>query len=246
MATQFNIMNLTGEARTGLEFLRGLPQQLGEILEQTRLQTVQVGLDRSLSLGGKTNRTNEITSRAMAQVDQLEQRAQAYKATLETWIAKRLGKPQGDPQAELLHEIRLDKAWRRAVRILDAVQDKPALVRMAFDLVDAAVKEADGVTIEALDAELPAYFKARNMTTPPELAKQIMAARVVHASPEVRQALALQAELAEGFPRLTLAFREVKRALQTQATIAVLPGWSSTERVALDLPKPEPAGLVGS
>jgi hypothetical protein len=108
MAT-FNIANLTGETRQALEALRNMPVQLGEILEKARLEAIQIGLDTSLSLAGKNERYNQAASRFMAQVDKLQAAALAFEADLERWIASKLRQPQGDPNVELLYEIRTDK-----------------------------------------------------------------------------------------------------------------------------------------
>jgi hypothetical protein len=235
-----NSLSLEGEVRTALETLRSMPVQLGELIERSRIETIQVGLDQSLSLAGKNEKYNQSAAKFMAQVDRMEQQAQLYKETLERWIAAKFGKPQGDPAAELLHEIRLDKAWRRLVKIFDSVQERGALIRTLTDVISEAVKNDDRTVLDALDEELPAYFQARNMTIPPTLTEQIRAARIAHANPEERQALALREELETGFPRLAAAFGEVKRAIQNKATVAILPGWDSTERITLDLPS-EPA-----
>jgi len=241
--TTFNIANLTGEDRQALEALRNMPVQLGEILEKARLEVIHIGLDTSLSLAGKNERYDQSARRFMAQVDQMEQAAQAYKADLERWIASKLRQPQGDPNVELLYEIRTDKAWRRIERILDGTGDRAALIRTVFDLTDDAIKRDDQVTLAAIDQELPAYFQARSMVMPPDLAERIRQAKAVHASPQERQALALQEELEAGFPRLMVCFGQVKRALQERATVGILPGWSADEQITLDLPK-EPAGFT--
>jgi hypothetical protein len=81
------------------------------------------------------------------------------------------------------------------------------------------------------------------MVMPPDLTERVRQARAVHASPEVRQALALQKELETGLPRLMVCFGQVKRALQERATVGILPGWSADEQITLDLPK-EPAGFT--
>lgn len=232
----FNITNLTGETRQALETLRNMSVQLGEILEKSHMEAIQIGLDTSLSLAGKNERYNQAARRFVAQVDQMEQAAQAFKADLELWIAERLGKPQGEPIEELLREVRMDKAWRRVERILDGTGDRAALIRTVFDLVDGAIKQDDQVTLAAIDQELPAYFQARSMVMPPDLTERVRQARAVHASPQERQALALQEELEAGFPRLMAAFGLAKREIQEKATVAVLPGWAEDEQVALDLP----------
>lgn len=239
----FNIANLTGETRQALEALRNMPAQLGEILEKARLEAIQIGLDTSLSLAGKNERYNQSARRFMAQVDQMEQTARAFKADLERWIAERIDEPQREPIEELLREVRMDKAWRRIERILDGTGDRAALIRTVFDLVDGAIKQDDQITLAAIGQELPAYFQARNMVMPPDLTERVRQARAVHAGPQERQALALQEELEAGFPRLMVCFGQVKRALQERATVGILPGWSADEQITLDLPK-EPTGFT--
>ena len=238
----FNIINLTGDTRVALQSLRDMPRQLGDLLERLQYENIQVNLDQNLSVGGKTKKINQITAQYMSEVDKLEERAKLFKADLERWINERLSKPTGEPSEELLNEIRLDKAWRRLVKIFDSVQERGALIRTLNEVISDAIKNDDKIVLDALDEELPFYFQARNLSISPTLTEQIRAARIAHSNPAERQALALREELGTGFPRLTLIFGEVRRAIQSRATVAVLPGWDSTEQISLNLPA-EPAGM---
>jgi len=238
--TTVNVLSLEGGVRQGLETLRQMPVRLGEVLEAIRLEAVNIGLDQSLSLTGKNEAYNRSATKFMNQVEQMEAQSKALHDDLQRWIAQQLGKPHGNAAEELLFEFRVAQAWRRIERVLDSVEQRTALLRTVEDLVSEFVKLNDQVGLEALQAELGSYFRARNMTTPSDLAKRISEARAVHASPQERLAIALRDELAVGFPRLTTTFGEVKRAIQTRSTIAILPGWTTDERITLNLPK-EPA-----
>jgi hypothetical protein len=235
-----NSLSLEGEVRTTLETLRSMPAQLGELIERHRLETIQIGLDQSLSLSGKTQKQNDVAKRFIAKVDQMEESAKAYKADIQRYIDKALGKPQGDPAQELLYEFRMAQAWRRIERVLDSAKDRSTLVRQVVDLVNEYAKNDDVLAVQAMDAELDAYFKARNMTPPVEVAKNIEAVLVAHASPEERRAIALRDEVSIGYPRLSAAFAMTKSSIQSNSPAVALPGWDETEKILINLPA-EPA-----
>jgi len=235
----------SSEVRNALETLREMPTKLGELLEQSRAESIAIGLNTNLSLTGKNDAYNKSATKFMGQVDVLEQQAKTMKGVIENWIGEQFQRPAGDAASELLYEFKLSQSWRRIERILDGIEQRASLIRTIEELINDFVKSDDMLSLEALQTELDVYLKSRNMAMPNEISNRILEVRAAHASPNQRAALALLDEMSTSYPRLTACFSEVRRCLQNRATIGILPGWNLGEQVSLNMPA-EPAGYSWS
>lgn len=218
--------------------LRDYPAQVGELVEAFRMATIQVDLDPSLSVGGKTEKINQISQRYMNEIERLEVAAASDKEALEKLIVQSTSRTEDNPTVELAKQIRYQRIWERVKSLLDTYTDAQALYRGLSDLVQQAAEGHDLDTLNVLLEEAPTYLAARRMVSLWDaVSPSVRAALVAHASPAERRALQAKQELEVGWPRLAAAFSEAKRAIQQRATIGVLPAWSPDERITLDLPK---------
>jgi len=210
--------------------LRAVPEQAAKIALGVQQQVAQIELDSRLSIAGKKDAETQARNTALQQLDALAQSAREDVDMLQTMIDKALADTPTDVQAQLLRELRLQRAWQRAVRLLDAMGDSGAVVRQVDELIREAAEAGDMATLQALEEELPAYLKARNVFLP-DVADRIAEAEAPHRPPVARAALPVLQQAREGWPRVQAAIQMARNNVQGTASLIVLPGWAPNEQL---------------
>jgi hypothetical protein len=210
--------------------LRAVPEQAASIAIAVRQQVAQVSLDDRLSPTGKRDAENAARNKGLQQLDALAQSAREDVDMLQTMSDKALADTPTDPQAQLLRELRLQRAWQRAVRLLDAMGDSGAVVRQVDELIREAAEAGDMATLRALEEELPAYLKARNVFLP-DVLDRIAEAQAPHRPPVARAALQVLQQAREGWPRVQAAIQMARNEVTGQSRLVALPGWHPNEQL---------------
>ncbi|MGP4097964.1 hypothetical protein [Nonomuraea sp. KM90] len=107
--------------------------------------------DARYSIEHREKLAEKLREEATAQLDQIEREADRAVQDITTWLDKQPSAP-GDPQRELLDEVKRQSAWSRAKALLDKGMDVQALIK------DAAVSK-DVATLTALRTEWPVYAR---------------------------------------------------------------------------------------
>ncbi|MBX5493376.1 MAG: hypothetical protein IRZ14_19670 [Chloroflexi bacterium] len=108
--------------------------------------------------------------------------------------------------------------------------DSGAVVRQVDELIREAAEAGDMATLQALEEELPAYLKARNVFLP-DVADRIAEAEAPHRPPVARAALPVLQQAREGWPRVQAAIQMARNNVQGTASLIVLPGWAPNEQL---------------
>lgn len=213
-----------------VERLRRVPEQAASIAIAVRQQVAQMSLDDRLSPAGKKDAENQVRNQGLQQLDALAQSAQEDVELLQTLLNKALADTPTDVQERLLRELQLQRAWQRAVRLLDAMSDAGAVVRQVDQLIREAADGGDLPTLQALEEELPSYLKARNVFLP-DVVDRIAEAQAPHRPPVARAALQVLKQAREGWPRVQAAIQMARRGVAGQGGLAALPGWYPSEQL---------------
>ncbi len=213
-----------------VERLRAVPEQAASIAITVRQQVAQISLDDRLSPAGKKDAENAARNKGLQQLDQLAQSAQEDVGMLQAMLDKALADKPTDPQAQLLRELQVQRAWQRAVRLLDVMEDSGAVARRVDEIIREAAAAGDLATLQALEEELPAYLKARYIFLP-DVLDRIADAQAPHRPPVTRAALQVLKQAREGWPRVQEAIRMARSNVQGVAGLYALPGWAPTEQL---------------
>jgi hypothetical protein len=210
--------------------LRAVPEQAASIAIAVRQQVAQISLDDRLSPAGKKDAENAARNKGLQQLDALAQSAREDVEMLQAMIDKALADKPTDVQAQLLREMQVQRAWQRAVRLLDAMADAGAVARQVDALIREAADGGDLPTLQALEEELPSYLRARNVFLP-DVADRIAEAQAPHRPPVARAALQVLKQAREGWPRVQAAIQMARNEVAGQSTLVALPGWHPTEQL---------------
>ena len=91
--------------------LRAVPEQAAKIALGVQQQVAQIELDSRLSIAGKKDAETQARNTGLQQLDALSQSAREDVDMLQTMIDKALADTPTDVQAQLLRELRLQRAW---------------------------------------------------------------------------------------------------------------------------------------
>jgi AraC-like DNA-binding protein len=210
--------------------LRAVPEQAATMAIAVRTQITQIAMDNRLSTTGKRDAETAARNQGLQQLDALAQRAKDDVATLQRAIDRALATTPTDPQAQLLRELQLQRAWQRALRLLDAMPDSGAVMRQVDELIRQAADAGDRALLQALEEELPSYLNARNVFLP-DVLDRITDAQAPHLPPVARAALQVARQARVGWPRVWAAIEMARSNVQGKASLMVLPGWAPNEQL---------------
>ena len=225
------------EAHPKLAQLRQVPQLLAPMLAQFRTERAATEQDRGLGPDAQAARYQAIRVAAEAAIRTIEQAAVGAKAALDALI--RTGKaspPPADAQRALLDELQAQRAWQRALRLLDAQLGAAGAVHVVQQLTsEARAMQAVGV-LQILREEAPAYLWSRRWgSAVPAVSQIVEAALQPYLPAKMRAAQDLERVLASGWLVTEGALRLAREEVTGGQAVAVLPGWAG-DVIAIDEP----------
>ena len=185
----------------------------------------QVDADRRLSEEGKQEQRATVKERAIAELDQAEGFAGDAKGVMERAIAEAL-KVDRTPEEQLAYETRATRLWARFRPLLEGPH--PAL-----DPLELVQRESDNLdSLQVLKEELPDFMAAHGQSDQLRATVPRCLRRPRRRYCRPRQlARKLQAEIADGWPRLTMAVNYARAEVVGDTPWTVLPVGSRHEVV---------------
>jgi hypothetical protein len=130
------------------------PQRLANAVAEARAELDRIDRDERLSEEAKRADKDRVRGRLDERIDKFEEQALTTAKQAERSV-ETATRPRQDQTEDLIAEQRLDRAWRRTERLLEAGHD-------AGKLAQEAVEAGDRDTIAALRQELGAFMRARS------------------------------------------------------------------------------------
>jgi hypothetical protein len=217
MDAPFDVMQLNRDTIDDLRALRGIPQRIADILLALRRERQRIAGDRMLSAEGMAAQRQQATQRAETALQALADEAASAERRIRQAVAAVTAKVL-DPQAALLRELQVQRAWNRFRAMLEAGADPLAAVERA---------SGDLVAIQALREELPAYLEARGATELIVAAQEVLDRLERPLLPPVaRRARDILAEVDAGMAQLRMAFAHAGAEVAGDWDVtAVIPAW---------------------
>jgi hypothetical protein len=219
-------LSLEAVAKNHMPTLRETPSKVGKVLQTRRVMLAQVDADRRLSEEGKQEQRATVKERAIAELDQAEGFAGDAKGVMERAIAEAL-KVDRTPEEQLAYETRATRLWARFRPLLEGPH--PAL-----DPLELVQRESDNLdSLRVLKEELPDFMVAHGQPDQLRAAvlKVLEEAETALLPPEAQLARKLQAEIADGWPRLMMAVNYARAEVAGDTPWTVLPSWGSKHEV---------------
>jgi hypothetical protein len=205
--------------------LEAIPEQVGNLLFSVYPKYTEIELNSALTREGKNQAQDKLISAVIAELDRLQQVAEAEAEAIERKAHKILDGQPGDIQAQILAELKAERTWKRIRRKLDAFPEPSSLLRGIEDMIDQASRNADRFTLALLREELPDYLAARRVNAP-QVFDWLDRAEIPLLTPEQREARKALAVLEENYPRVQAAISMARGAAEKKAfKVAALPGW---------------------
>jgi hypothetical protein len=232
-------MALTNFDRRALDDLRTAAKTAATAVKMVEQQLGRVDADKWHNDLWKQQTRADIRQRGIEALAAIRETTEKAKERLDANIPPAKKSTPPGPQIELARQIAEQRAWQRALTLLQSGVADPR------ELVGRAIQADDLDALNAYRAELPAYLEAQAGTSDPQMRKlaadqsadlvaAIDDARYPHMTEWQRQAIDAEKEVKAGYPYLVGALDLCESNLDHPDELGMFLGWVPDEANVID------------